>query len=194
MIRRPPRSTLFPYTTLFRSGLKLGASRARVYCILGDGETQEGQVWEAAMAGPKLGRPDRPLDNLCVILDYNKIQLDNFVAKIMDLEPVVAKWQAFGWPVLEIDGHDMDHINKALDQAEATRGTPTFIVAHTVKGKGVSFMENDPEGHGKAPKPAGAIRAIREILGVGEAAWDDYLKADPTTRAIVDELDALEKK
>src|SRR5437667_51640 len=175
-------------------GLKLGASRARVYCILGDGETQEGQVWEAAMAGPKLGQPDRPLDNLCVILDYNKIQLDNFVAKIMDLEPVVAKWQAFGWPVLEIDGHDMDHINKALDQAEATRGTPTFIVAHTVKGKGVSFMENDPEWHGKAPKPAEAIRAIREILGVGEAAWDDYVKADPETRALVDELAALEKK
>src|SRR5204863_85160 len=114
-------------------------------------------------------------------------QLDNYVAKIMDLEPVVAKWQAFGWPVLEIDGHDMDHINKALDQAEATRGTPTFIVAHTVKGKGVSFMENDPEWHGKAPKPAEAIRAIREILGVGEAAWDDYLTADPATRAIVDD-------
>src|SRR3989441_353313 len=175
-------------------GLKLGASRARVYCILGDGETQEGQVWEAAMAGPKLGQPDRPLDNLCVILDYNKIQLDNFVAKIMDLEPVVAKWQAFGWPVLEIDGHDTDQINKALDQAEATRGAPTFVVAHTVKGKGVSFMENDPEWHGKAPKPAEAIRAIREILGVGEAAWDDYLKTDPATRAIVDELAALEAK
>src|SRR5438132_1339847 len=138
--------------------------------------------------------PDHPLDNLCVILDYNKIQLDNFVAKIMDLEPVVAKWQAFGWPVLEIDGHDTDQINKALDAAEATRGTPTFVVAHTVKGKGVSFMENDPEWHGKAPKPAEAIRAIREILGVSEAAWDDYLKTDPATRAIVDELAALEKK
>jgi len=175
-------------------GLKLRAAPARVYCILGDGEIQEGQVWEAAMSAPKLGRPDHPLDNLCVILDYNKIQLDNFVAKIMDLEPVVAKWQAFGWPVLEIDGHDTDQIGKALDAAEATRGTPTFIVAHTVKGKGVSFMENDPEWHGKAPKPAEAIRAIREILGVSEAAWDDYLKTDPATRAIVDELAALEKK
>ena len=175
-------------------GLKLRAAPARVYCILGDGEIQEGQVWEAAMSAPKLGRPDHPLDNLCVILDYNKIQLDNFVAKIMDLEPVVAKWQAFGWPVLEIDGHDTDQIGKALDAAEATRGTPTFIVAHTVKGKGVSFMENDPEWHGKAPKPAEAIRAIREILGVGEAAWGDYLKTDPATRAIVDELAALEKK
>ena len=175
-------------------GLKLRAAPARVYCILGDGEIQEGQVWEAAMSAPKLGRPDHPLDNLCVILDYNKIQLDNFVAKIMDLEPVVAKWQAFGWPVLEIDGHDTDQIGKALDAAEATRGTPTFIVAHTVKGKGVSFMENDPEWHGKAPKPAEAIGAIREILGVGEAAWGDYLKTDPATRAIVDELAALEKK
>jgi transketolase len=175
-------------------GLRLGGSAARVYCILGDGEIQEGQVWEAAMSAPKLGRPDHPLDNLCVILDYNKIQLDNFVAKIMDLEPVVAKWQAFGWPVLEIDGHDVDQIGKALDAAEATRGTPTFIVAHTVKGKGVSFMENDPEWHGKAPKPAEAIRAIREILGVGEAAWDDHLKANPATRAIVDELAALEAK
>src|SRR5207245_743997 len=89
--------------------------------ILGDGETQEGQVWEAAMAGPKLGQPDRPLDNLCVILDYNKIQLDNFVAKIMDLEPVVAKWQSFGWPVLEIDRHDRDHINKARDPRDPRR-------------------------------------------------------------------------
>jgi transketolase len=175
-------------------GLKLRGSAARVYCILGDGEIQEGQVWEAAMAAPKLGQPGRPLDNLCVILDYNKIQLDNFVKKILDLEPVLAKWQAFGWPVLEIDGHDMDQINKALDQAEATKGGPTFVVANTVKGKGVSFMENDPEWHGKAPKPAEAIRAIREILGVAEAAWSDYLARTPATRAIVDELAALEVK
>jgi len=175
-------------------GLRLQGSAARVYCILGDGEIQEGQVWEAAMAAPKLGQPKHPLDNLCVILDYNKIQLDNFVKKILDLEPVLAKWQAFGWPVIEIDGHDLDQIAKALDQAEARKGVPTFVVANTVKGKGVSFMENDPEWHGKAPKPAEAIRAIREILGVGEAAWDDYLKTDPATRAIVDELAALETK
>ena len=85
-------------------GLKLARSAARVYAILGDGEIQEGQVWEAAMSAPKLGQPDHPLDNLTVILDYNKIQLDDFVAKILDLEPVVGKWQSFGWPVLEIDG------------------------------------------------------------------------------------------
>ena len=175
-------------------GLKLSGSAARVYCVLGDGEIQEGQIWEAAMSAPKLGQPGHPLDNLVAILDYNKIQLDNFVTKILDLEPVLTKWQSFGWPVVEIDGHDVPQIAKALDQAEATRGVPTFVVAHTVKGKGVSFMENDPEWHGKAPNPAEAIRAIREILGVGEAAWDDYLKADPATRAIVDELAALEKK
>ena len=175
-------------------GLKLSRSAARVYCILGDGEIQEGQVWEAAMSAPKLGQPDHPLDNLTVILDYNKIQLDDFVSKILDLEPVVGKWQSFGWPVLEIDGHSMDQLGKALDQAEATKGRPTLIVAHTVKGKGVSFMENNPEWHGKSPKPAEAIVAIREILGVTEPAWDDYLRTDRTTAALVNELRALEKK
>ena len=173
-------------------GLRMRKSPARVYCILGDGETQEGQVWEAAMSAPKLGQPGHPLDNLCVILDYNKIQLDSFVKKILDLEPVLAKWQAFGWAVIEIDGHDFDQIDKALDQAEATVG-PVIVVAHTVKGKGVSFMENDPEWHGKSPKPAEAVTAIREILGVAETGWDAYLAKTPATRAIVDELRALEK-
>jgi transketolase len=173
-------------------GLKLVGSPARVYCILGDGEVQEGQIWEAAMAAPKLGQPQHPLDNLAVFLDYNKIQLDDFVGKILDLEPIVAKWQALGWPVIEIDGHKVDQIEKALDQAEATKGAPTFIVAHTVKGKGVPFMENEPEWHGKAPKPAEAVKAVREILGVTEAAWDDYLAVSPSTRAIVDELHALD--
>jgi transketolase len=175
-------------------GLRTSGSPARVYCILGDGEIQEGQVWEAAMAAPELGQPDHPLDNLVAILDYNRIQLDDFVAKIRDLEPLTAKWQAFGWPVLEIDGHRIAEIDKALDQAEATRGKPFFIVAHTVKGKGVSFMENQPEWHGKAPKPAEAIAAIREIMQVPEAAWADYLAKDAPTRAIIDELRALEKK
>ena len=175
-------------------GLKLSGSAARVYCVLGDGEIQEGQIWEAAMSAPKLGQPGHPLDNLVVILDYNKIQLDNFVTKILDLEPVLTKWQSFGWPVVEIDGHDIAQIVKALDHAEATRGVPTFVVAHTVKGKGVSFMENDPEWHGKAPKPAEAIAGIREILGVTEGGWEDYLKTDSATRAIVDELVTLGKK
>jgi transketolase len=146
------------------------------------------------MSGPKLGQPTHPLDNLTAIVDYNRIQLDDFTAKILDLEPLVAKWQAFGWPVQEIDGHDLAQIAKALDQAEATPGAPSLIVAHTVKGKGVSFMENNVEWHGKAPKPAEAIQSIREILGVAEAAWDDYLKTDREARALVDELRALEKK
>ncbi|MBI3626136.1 MAG: transketolase [Candidatus Rokubacteria bacterium] len=175
-------------------GLRLDGRPSRVYCVLGDGETQEGQVWEAAMAGPKLGQPDHPLDNLCVILDYNGIQLDNFVKKVMDLEPVLEKWKAFGWPVIEIDGHDLAQIEKALDQAEAIRGRPTFIVAHTVKGKSVSFMENNPEWHGKAPKPQEGIRAIREILGVAEGDWAGYLAGHPETAAIVRELEALERK
>jgi transketolase len=175
-------------------GLKMGGSPGRVYCILGDGEIQEGQVWEAAMAAPKLGQPAHAIDNLTVIVDENRIQLDDFVAKILDLEPLLAKWQSFGWPVQEIDGHNITQIDKALDEAEARRGAPTLIVAHTVKGKGVSFMENNPEWHGKAPKPEEAIAAIREILGVTEAAWPSYLATDATTRAIVDELRALDKK
>ena len=175
-------------------GFRLGDKPNRVYCILGDGEIQEGQVWEAAMAGPKLGQPAHGVGNLTVILDKNRVQLDDFVTKILDLEPVVQKWQAFGWPVIEIDGHDFDQIGKALHQAQAHTGGPTFIVAHTVKGKGVSFMENNPEWHGKAPKPAEAITAIRELLGVSTAAWDDYLAKDRATAAIVAELSQLDKK
>ena len=175
-------------------GLKLSGSPARVYCVLGDGEIQEGQVWEAAMSAPKLGQPAHPLDNLVVVLDYNKIQLDDFVKKILDLEPVISKWKSFGWPVLEIDGHDVAQIGKALDQAEATAGAPSFIVAHTVKGKGVSFMENDPAWHGKSPKPAEAIEAIRELSGVAGPAWEAYLETDARTRAIVEELSALDRK
>jgi len=175
-------------------GFRLGGKPNRVYCILGDGEIQEGQVWEAAMEGPKLGQPGHGLGNLTVILDENRIQLDDFVAKILDLEPVVQKWQAFGWPVIEIDGHDLDQIGKALDQAQAHTNGPTFIVAHTVKGKGVSFMENNPEWHGKAPKPSEAIAAIREILGGSAAGWDGDLAKDSATAAIVAELGALDKK
>lgn len=172
-------------------GLRMSGSPARVYTILGDGEIQEGQVWEAAMSAPKLGQPQHPLDNLVVIVDYNKIQLDDFVSKVLDLEPVVDKWKAFGWAVTEIDGHDLDQIGKALDQAEAARGGPSLIVAHTIKGKGVSFMENDPGWHGKSPKPSEAIDAIREILGVPADTWNAHVAADAATRTLVDELRRL---
>ena len=166
-------------------GLKLAGKSARVYCVLGDGEMQEGQVWESLMSAPKLGAPHHHLDNLCVILDDNGIQLDDFVKKILDLEPVVEKLKSYGWPVLDVNGHDIGQIDKALDQAEATRSGPTFIVAHTVKGKGVSFMENQPEWHGKAPKPAEAVQAIKEIAGQPLPAW---------VEPIVAELQAMEKK
>jgi transketolase len=171
-------------------GLKLAARSSRIYCILGDGEIQEGQVWEAAMSAPQLGRPDHHVDNLCVILDYNGIQLDDHVKKIVDLEPVMEKWKSFGWPVIEIDGHDLAQIDKALDQAEVIHGRPTFIVAHTVKGKGVSFMEDNPEWHGKAPTPAEAVRAIREILGLPPTGGEPPDWAAP----ILAELAAMEKK
>jgi len=144
-------------------GLKLAGKAARVYCVLGDGETQEGQVWESLMSAPKLGAPNHHLDNLCVILDYNGIQLDGFVKKILDLEPITDKLKAFGWPVLEVNGHDIAQVDKALDQAEATKGAPTFIVAHTVKGKGVSFMENNVAWHGMAPNAEQAAKALAEL-------------------------------
>jgi len=144
-------------------GLKMGGSPGRVYCILGDGEIQEGQVWEAAMAAPKLGQPAHAIDNLTVIVDENRIQLDDFVAKILDLEPLLAKWQSFGWPVQEIDGHNITQIDKALDEAEARRGAPTLIVAHTVKGKGVSFMEARVEWHHKVPSAEQVATAIEEL-------------------------------
>ena len=142
------------------------------------------------MSAPKLGAPDHHVDNLCVFLDYNGIQLDDHVKKILDLEPVVDKWKAFGWPVIEIDGHDVAQIDKALDQAEALPGKPTFIVAHTIKGKGVSFMEDNPEWHGKAPTPAEAVRAIREILGLPAEGGAPPAWAAP----ILADLAAMEKK
>jgi transketolase len=164
-------------------GLKLGGKRSRVYCVLGDGEIQEGQVWESAMSAPRLGAPDHHLDNLCVVLDQNGIQLDGFVKDILDIEPVLEKWKAFGWAVLEVDGHDIAKLDHAFDQAESIAGRPAIVVAHTVKGKGVSFMENQPEWHGKAPTPAEAIRGIGEILGGSLPEW---------ARPIVSELEALE--
>jgi transketolase len=166
-------------------GLKLAGKSSRVYCIIGDGEMQEGQVWESAMSASRLGAPDHHPDNLCVVLDQNGIQLDDFVKKVLDIEPVAEKWKAFGWAVIDIDGHDFAQIDKAFDQAESTKGRPTIVVAHTVKGKGVSFMENDPEWHGKAPKPAEAVRAIREVLGSSVPDW---------ARPIIGEIEALEKK
>jgi len=124
-------------------GLKLKKSPARVYTILGDGELQEGEVWEAAMCAAH-----HKLDNLLAIVDYNKLQSDDSNANIMGLEPLADKFRAFGWQVQEIDGHDFDSILVALEHAFEEAGKPSIVIAHTIKGKGVPFMENVPHWHG----------------------------------------------
>lgn len=137
---------------------KLDGGKFRVYCMIGDGEMQEGQVWEAALSAAKYR-----LDNLVCILDYNKGQIDGHVKDVMPLEPVADKWRAFNWNVIEIDGHDFGQILDAFEQAGKTEGKPTFIVANTVKGKPVSFMEDRIEWHGAAPTKEQAAKAIEEI-------------------------------
>jgi transketolase len=137
---------------------KLDGGSFHVYCMIGDGESQEGQIWEAAMSAPKY-----KLDALTVILDNNNGQIDGHVNEVMSIEPVGAKWRAFNWHVLEIDGHNLEQILAALDEARATKGRPTFIWAHTVKGKGVSFMENQIAWHGMAPNAEQAEKALAEL-------------------------------
>jgi transketolase len=139
---------------------KLDEADWRVYCMMGDGEQQAGQIWEAAMFAGRHG-----LHNLCGILDYNQVQQTGKVVERLDIEPVVAKWRAFNWHVREIDGHDVGQIVDALDEAELVTGRPTLIVAHTIKGKGVSWMELDPAWHGKAPDGEKAERALAELRG-----------------------------
>jgi transketolase len=133
----------------------------RIYCLLGDGELQAGQVWEAAMSASKF-----KLGRLTAVVDYNKVQLDGHTRTIMDLEPLAAKFEAFGWDVLEIDGHDLRAVLPAFDAARSADDKPTVIIAHTVKGKGVSFMEDTHAWHGKAPNEEELSRAIAEIQGV----------------------------
>ncbi|ANA41147.1 MULTISPECIES: transketolase [Geobacter] len=140
-------------------GLRLDGSANRVYALLGDGELQEGQVWEAAMAAGHF-----KLDNLCALIDVNRLQIDGEVEKVMNVEPVTDKFRAFGWNVLDIDGHDMAAIVDALAQAAEAKGRPTAIVARTVKGKGVSFFENKASYHGVAPSDEELPRAL-ECLG-----------------------------
>ena len=139
---------------------KLDDAPWRVYCMVGDGESESGQVWEAAMAAPKFG-----LDNFCVIVDNNQVQQTELVETIMDLQPIAEKYRAFNWNAIEIDGHDHAAVLDAFDHAASTKGKPTAIVAHTIKGKGVSFMELNPAWHGKAPSKEEGDRAIAEILG-----------------------------
>jgi transketolase len=130
----------------------------QVYVLLGDGECEEGQVWEAAMFAPH-----HKVDRLTAIVDHNDLQLDGRVCDIMGIEPLADKWRAFNWHVLEINGHDMGEILKALKKARDIKGKPTVIIAHTIKGKGVSFMEGNVDFHGKAPTPEEAEIALKEL-------------------------------
>jgi transketolase len=139
-------------------GARLRGKDFRVYVVLGDGEIQEGQVWEAAMAASAYR-----LDNLTAIVDWNKIQLSDFIEKAMPMDPVPDKWRAFGWQVRECDGHDVAAILHALEELRQVRGRPTVLLAHTVKGKGVSFMENNPAWHAKAPNEQEYLQARTEL-------------------------------
>jgi transketolase len=137
---------------------KMDAEGYRVFVLLGDGETQEGQIWEAAMAASHYG-----LDNITAILDRNGLQLDGPTETIMSIEPIAAKWLAFGWHVLEIDGSEIGEIVKALDEADNIKGRPTMIIAHDVKGRGVPFMEWNADFHGKVPDKDSLLRALQEL-------------------------------
>jgi len=139
-------------------GLRLDKINSRIYCLMGDGETNEGQVWEAAMTASHY-----KLDNVCAIIDHNKLQIDGFCCEIKDMGSFMHKWQDFGWNAIEADGHDPEDLMKALDAAEKFKGKPTVIIAHTVKGKGVSFVENKVNWHGVAPKKEEYERAIKEL-------------------------------
>lgn len=142
-------------------GLRLDGLDSRVYCLLGDGEIQEGQVWEAAMTAAHYH-----LDNICAIVDNNGLQIDGPVKEIMRIDPLSRKWDAFGWHIIEIDGHNMEEIINALDKAETIKDKPTVIIAHTIKGKGVSFFEGRVEYHGIAPSPEELSRALKELGGI----------------------------
>ncbi len=149
-------------------GISIGAGMAlagridrkayRVYVLVGDGEINEGQIWEAAMFCAAYR-----LDRLTVILDCNRQQLDGWTKEILDIGPLAEKWAAFGWHVIDIDGHDLDQIGAAFAEAHRTVGKPTLILARTVKGKGVSFMENNVEFHGVAPTPDQLTLALAEL-------------------------------
>lgn len=144
------------------SGLALGQRLSQrdsfVFCLLGDGEIQEGQIWEAAMSAAHY-----KLDNLIAFIDYNELQIDGRVCDVMNIEPLVDKWRAFGWDVMEIDGHNVKEIITASERAKNVKGKPKMLIAHTIKGKGVSFMEGRVEWHGVAPTKEEAEKALREL-------------------------------
>ncbi|GFN34319.1 transketolase [Tepidimicrobium xylanilyticum] len=139
---------------------KLDGRDYRVYVLIGDGECQEGIIWEAAMLAAHY-----KLDNITVFLDHNGLQIDGANEEVMDIEPIDEKFKSFGWHVMKIDGHSFEEIFKALDEAKNIKGKPSIIIAKTVKGKGVSFMENVAEWHGKAPNEEETLKALEELGG-----------------------------
>jgi len=151
-------------------GLKLQNLPARVYTMLGDGELQEGEVWEAAMCAAH-----HQLDNLCVIIDYNKLQSDNRNDQIMRLEPLAAKWRAFDWAIAEIDGHDIPEILSTFRRAGVTQRRPSVIIAHTIKGKGVKYMENIPAWHGSVKLTREQAEEALQSLGATRAEMKELL-------------------
>jgi transketolase len=151
--------------------VRMDRRNSRVYCITGDGEHQEGQVWEAAMEAGAW-----KLDNLCCILDKNRLQIDGWVKDVMNIDPIADKYRAFGWHVIEIDGHSMQQILNAFDKAAKTKGQPTCIIANTVKGKGVSFMENVAGWHGKAPNKEQMVQGLKELKVDFRLDYEELLK------------------
>lgn len=146
-------------------GFKKQARPNRVYCLIGDGELQEGQIWEAVMTAAQ-----HKLDNVCAIVDYNHVQLDDTVENIKALGDLVSKWEDFGWNVIELDGHDMAQVVEAFRMAMTFKGKPTVLIANTVKGKGVSFMENQCKWHGLAPSDEEYAVAMEEVEKGGAAS------------------------
>lgn len=142
---------------------KMDKKDYRVYCVLGDGEIEEGQIWEAAMAANKY-----QLDNLCVIVDNNNLQIDGTIEEVMSSYPIDEKFRSFGFQVINIDGHDIEEIIKAFEVAKNVKGKPTCIIAKTIKGKGVSFMENQAGWHGKAPNEEQYKQAMTEMRQGGQ--------------------------
>jgi transketolase len=152
-------------------GSRMDGLPRRVYCVMGDGEQQEGQIWEASMFAAHY-----KLDNLCAVIDYNRKQIDGDVEDVMGIAPLADKWRAFRWNVIEADGHDIPSLLDAFAQARAAKGRPSVILAHTVMGKGVSYMEDDYRWHGVPPTKDQAEQALRE-MGTSFDAWTGRLRS-----------------
>ncbi len=143
-------------------GARLDGDTYRIYCLIGDGESQEGQIWEAAEVAAHY-----KVDNLTLILDYNRVQLMGPLSEVLEMSPMAQKWRSFNWYVLEADGHDIQALVDALEAAKQRKGQPTIIIAHTIKGKGVSFMEGESAWHGRPPNTDELAQALKELRGAG---------------------------